>query len=214
MRRRQTRTPRRPRRGRPRTTPRRRMPRMRSRAQRPATPARTRPETLDPQAEEHGAAGWSSWSSSWRWPWAWRLRSRPGWSSPTRSPRSRWNRPSTSASGSSSTASSTTSPTPSPGDIVVFHPPAGADHHCRRTRMRSPARSEATALPAADRGRVEPELHQADRRRPGRHAQRQGRPPGRQRRREDRRALHQPPAATAPPAICRKRSRFHPATTS
>ena len=40
----------------------------------------------------------------WAWPW----RSRPGWSSPTRSPRARWNRRSTSASGSSSTASSTT----------------------------------------------------------------------------------------------------------
>src|SRR6187551_500742 len=48
----------------------------------------------------------------------------------------------------------------------------------------------ATAgLSAADRSRVEPELHQADRRRSRGHAQRSQRPPGGQRGGEDRRAL-------------------------
>ena len=50
---------------------------------------------------------------------------------------------------------------PETGDIVVFHPPAGADNG---DRMRRPAETGRT-VPEADRGRVEPELHQADRRR-------------------------------------------------
>ncbi len=99
---------------------------------------------------------------------------------------------------------------PGIGDIVVFHPPAGAD---QRSRMRRPARAEGS-LPAPDRRRVEPELHQADRRRARRHARRPQRAPGRQRRREDRRALHTARRPRAPSAICRKRSRFHPTTTS
>ena len=131
-------------------------------------------------------------------------------SSPTRSPRNRWSRRSTSASGSSSTASSTTSTIPAIGDIVVFHPPAGADNGTECGVPHAPRR----ALPEADRRRVEPELHQADRRRARRHAQRPRRPPGRQRGREDRRALHQPLRRGRQPAICRKRSPFHPTTTS
>ena len=58
-------------------------------------------------------------------------------------------------------------------------PPAG-----RRRRRRPSAGSSARpdrALPAADRGRLGPELHQADRRRARRPAQRPQRPPGRQR---------------------------------
>ena len=101
---------------------------------------------------------------------------------------------------------------PKIGDIVVFHPPAGADNG---SRMRAvAAASRDGAVPEADRRRVEPELHQADRRRARRHALGQRRPPGRQRRREDRRALHQSLRRRRAPAICRRRSRFRPTTTS
>ena len=187
--RRRRRTRMRPRPGRPRTAAALRKPRTRSRP-RPATPTRTRqPETPDPEAEDAKAAGSSSWSSSSRWPWGWRWRSRPGSSSRTRSPPNRWSRPSTSASGSSSTASSTTSHDPKIGDIVVFHPPAGADE---RHRMRRASTAPGEPCPKPTPERVEPELHQADRRRARRHALDQGRAPGRQRGREDRRALHQP----------------------
>ena len=57
---------------------------------------------------------------------------------------------------------------PSIGDIVVFHPPKGADNG---TECGVP-HGTRRVLPEADPRRVEPELHQADRRRPGRHAQR------------------------------------------
>ena len=164
------------------------MPRKRSRP-RPATPTRIRPETLDPEAEGQRRRACRVGRHRRAGPRAWRWRSRPGSSSRTRSPRNRWSRRSTSASGCWSTASSTTSRDPSLGDIVVFHPPAGADNG---TECGVAAAKPGEAVPAADRGRVESELHQADRRRAGRHALGQRRPSRRQRRREDRRALHHP----------------------
>ena len=70
---------------------------------------------------------------------------------------------------------------PKAGDIVVFHPPAGAETAAEC----GVDVSEREACPKPTAGRVEPELHQADRRRRRRHALDQGRPPGRERGRED-----------------------------
>ena len=99
---------------------------------------------------------------------------------------------------------------PSIGDIVVFHPPAGADSGTECGAPHPPSQ----ACDSPTEGRVEPELHQADRRRARRHAQRPRRPPGGQRRREDATSPTRSPAAAAPPAICRIRSRFRPTITS
>ncbi len=52
---------------------------------------------------------------------------------------------------------------PSIGDIVVFHPPRGADNG---TECGAP-HSRPRGLPDPDPRAVEPELHQADRRRAG-----------------------------------------------
>ena len=73
---------------------------------------------------------------------------------------------------------------PSIGDIVVFHPPAGADGSGMRVR-RAPHPGDS-ALSEADHRASRAELHQADRRRPGRHGRDPQRPPGRQRREQDR----------------------------
>ena len=59
---------------------------------------------------------------------------------------------------------------PQIGDIVVFHPPQGADSTGRRVRRADS--SAGAALPDADARGGGRELHQADRRRPGRHARR------------------------------------------
>ena len=55
---------------------------------------------------------------------------------------------------------------PKVGDIVVFHPPTGSEHrHLRRPHQRRERR-----VRQAHAGRGEGQLHQARRRRPGRHA--------------------------------------------
>jgi len=70
---------------------------------------------------------------------------------------------------------------PSIGDIVVFHPPAGADNGTEcgvLVRGQQPSEvGEACPQPTAA---VRAELHQADCRRARRHALDQRRPPGRQ----------------------------------
>ena len=83
---------------------------------------------------------------------------------------------------------------PAIGDIVVFHPPAGADQRHRVRRRRTAASRPARSRPPSE---SEPELHQADRRRAGRHARDQERPPGRQRGREDATSPTSTPAAAA-----------------
>ena len=59
---------------------------------------------------------------------------------------------------------------PSIGDIVVFHPPEGADEVAAPNAAQPPPAGQACDTP--DPEGVERELHQADRRRPRRHAQR------------------------------------------
>ena len=99
---------------------------------------------------------------------------------------------------------------PKIGDIVVFHPPEGAET-AAECGVDVP---DTRALPEADAARVEPELHQAGRRGRRRHALDQRRAPGRERGREDRRALH--PALRQRPrsATCRRRSRSRRAISS
>ena len=55
---------------------------------------------------------------------------------------------------------------PTIGDIVVFHPPAGADSGTECGEPHPPDQACPTRRPRT----LGPELHQADRRRPGRHA--------------------------------------------
>ena len=83
---------------------------------------------------------------------------------------------------------------PKAGDIVVFHPPAGAESgsECGVLVKKMQPLETGEPCPKPTAGRVEPDLHQADRRGRRRHALDQRRPPGGERRREDRRALHQP----------------------
>ena len=87
---------------------------------------------------------------------------------------------------------------PEIGDIVVFHPPKGAD-----TTETCGLRAAAAqgGLPGAGRRGGRHELHQARRRHPGRHAQHRGRTRDRQRRADPRR-LHQ---------ALRQRPRMRPA---
>ncbi len=116
----------------------------------PTTPARTRPETLDPEAEEPRRRADRARRDRRAGARAWRWRSRPGWSSRTRSPPNRWSRRSTSASGSSSTASSTTSPTPAIGRHRRL-PPAGRRRHTAPNAA-TPHRRQIAGLPEADPG--------------------------------------------------------------
>ena len=102
---------------------------------------------------------------------------------------------------------------PAIGDIVVFHPPAGRRQRAPNAASRQP---QPRARPARSRPTEESSQNFIKRivAGPGRHARGQRRPPGRQRGREDRRALHQPLRQRPQPAICRSRSRFHPTITS
>ena len=154
------------------------MPRTRRRTRRPATPARTRPETHDPEAAEprrrarrarrHRRAG-----------------ARPGAGDPGLAGQAVPDPLGVDGADPRRRPAGPRQPLPLPlhrphvGDIVVFHPPAGRR---RRHRSAAPRTAPTRGLPEADRRRVRPELHQADRRRAGRHAQRPQRPPGRQRR--------------------------------
>ena len=106
---------------------------------------------------------------------------------------------------------------PKIGDIVVFHPPAGR----RQQRpaecgvlVRRCSRSNRESLPEADRSESSQTFIKRIVAGPAGHALDQRRPPGRERRREDRRALHQPLRQRHEPAICRRRSRSRPATSS
>ena len=175
--------------------------------------ARRRRHGVKTEAEVGRRLARSSWSSSSRSRSASRWRSRPSSSSRTGSRASRWCRRSRSASACSSTASATRFSDPQVGDIVVFHPPDG--RRARTPVRRPPAAAERRPATEPTPSRAERELHQARRRRPGRHdlrssdghvdpstASAQTEPfiaPVRRRRRT---------------ATSRSRSRFRPATTS
>ena len=102
---------------------------------------------------------------------------------------------------------------PSVGDIVVFHPPKGADPPTPVCGNPTQGGGHPAGVRHADPGRVEPDVHQAGRRRArGPDLDRQ-RPRDPQRRAGEGLATSRRATATAP-AISGKRSWFRPAITS